>query len=140
MADDAARRAELIEHFGDAVAKHEDVMLECRSLAAARCCSDTSLLPFLVTLPGLSICRLYSLPPTELFFKHEAYLLDRMSKGVPDAGGKEMTRESAREIRAQIQREIERPKAGPSGQAGGAHTPASIRVGGARGRGDVGGL
>ncbi|WVF70910.1 hypothetical protein IAT40_005705 [Kwoniella sp. CBS 6097] len=75
-----ANKKELGEHFRGAVNDHPDVMAEC-----------------------LSILRIYSLTPADLFYKYEAFLLSRPS-GLR-AKLSVLTLDTLRELRTEIQRE-----------------------------------
>ncbi len=96
--------------------------------------------------PGLSILRLFNLPPSNLFYKYEAFLLSRPS-GLR-AKLSVLTLDTIRELRKEIQREHQaNTVAGMNGTPGGSefaseNTPKG-RVGVRKGKGnmsDLGGL
>ena len=110
--EDQARQ-ELTDHFHSAVTDHPEVMAEC-----------------------LSICQIYNISPTDLFFKYEAFLLSRPS-GLR-AKLSTMTIESAKELRREIQREHQARAVASSASE---MTPkANVGVRKAKNASDLGGL
>ena len=105
-------RKELGELFHGAVTDHMDVMAECKFL------QSPSEAGWKATSIGLSIIRLYNIPPSSLYYKYEAFLLSRPS-GLR-AKLSILTLDTVRELRKEIQRERQvHALAGINGTPGG---------------------
>ena len=130
-------RRELGELFHGAVTDHADVMAECEAYVGREIAYHGS---------GLSILRLYNLPPSSLFYKYEAFLLSRPS-GLR-AKLSVFTLETIRELRKEIQRQQQASavvgvKGTPGSHSGSDEVTPKGGVGVRKGKGnmsDLGGL
>jgi hypothetical protein len=126
---EAKNRAGLLACFGEPL-KDDATMIECSYHPPQ---SSTfflaSLTRFLLHLrprpPGLSILRMYSLPPDELFIKWETFLLNHL-RPAKDGQPHKFSLDHARELRKEIQREVS-----AKGNAGGMNKSAGGTPGGA---------
>lgn len=92
----------------------------------------------ILILVGLSICRLYNLTPSELFYRYEAFVMSRPS-GLR-AKLSTISLRSARDMRSELQREQQAKIVASSASAGGSDLTPKPGAGIRRGRGNMGDL
>ncbi len=82
---------------------------------------------------GLNLCRLYSLPPSELYYKHEAYILNLPSTA--SSIQKNLSLEVLKELKSIVQREQQLAAMNTNGGAGGVGVGGSGTSGGGAAKG-----